>query len=190
MRINKAYVTVGVMLSFFLIIGLAIILGKKNAQVSLNNQPPTQFASNNNTQSIASVGNPAPDFTLTGIDGKQYNLQDLRGKTVILFGMAGWCGECIPEGQALSQIQQNYGDKVQAIGVAFTQGDNKTLLEQYKQTGKVTIPLAVDTDNVGQKYNLTQLDTTYIINRQGVVVYKSEQSMSYQELEQQLQNVL
>jgi thiol-disulfide isomerase/thioredoxin len=38
------------------------------------------------TAALAAVapGQPAPDFTLTGIDGKQYKLSDFRGKNVVL----------------------------------------------------------------------------------------------------------
>lgn len=182
---NKQYITIG----FVIVLVLLAIIGLK----LVNNAASSQALRRAVTTNIAPrtlMGKKAPDFTLTAIDGQQYHLHDLQGKVVVLFGMAGWCGECLPEGQALSQIQSTYQDKVQPIGVAFTKGDNKTLLEEYKQTGKVTIPLAVDTDNVGQKYNLIQLDTTYIINKQGIVVYKSEQSMSYEQLQQQLQSLL
>jgi len=30
------------------------------------------------------VGDPAPDFTLPGSDGKQYSLSDLRGQHVVI----------------------------------------------------------------------------------------------------------
>jgi peroxiredoxin len=186
---NKQYIAIGVVVVVLIlaVVGLKLV---GNTTSTTSSQIVQNTVAVNPTTATLIIGKQAPSFNLTAIDGKQYRLQDMQGKVVILFGMAGWCGECLPEGQALSQIQSTYAGKVQPIGVAFTKGDNKTLLEQYKQTGKVTIPLAVDTDNVGQKYNLTQLDTTYIINKQGIIVYKSEQSMSYQELEQQLQNIL
>lgn len=185
---NKQYIAIGFVIVVLLLVVISLKLVNKKAYTISSQALQNNTVTNTKAQTI--IGKKAPDFTLTAIDGQIYQLQDLQGKIVILFGMAGWCGECLPEGQALSQIQSTYQGKVQPIGVAFTKGDNNTLLEEYKQTGKVTIPLAVDTDNVGQKYNLTQLDTTYIINKQGVVVYKSEQSMSYQQLQQQLQTVL
>ena len=38
------------------------------------------------------VGKPAPDFTVTGPDGKDFKLSDFRGKShlVIVFGRAHW----------------------------------------------------------------------------------------------------
>lgn len=182
---KKRYIVIGLIIVVVAIGSIDIIGGNKAVSIA---QTAQTIPANLTQESL--IGKQAPDFTLTAIDGKQYRLQDMQGKVVILFGMAGWCGECLPEGQALSQIQHTYGNKVQPIGVAFTKGDNKTLLGEYQQTGKVTIPLAVDTDNVGHKYNLTQLDTTYIINKQGIITFKSEQSMTYNQIKQQLDKII
>ena len=35
-------------------------------------------------QAAPDVGEPAPDFTLPGSDGKQYTLSELRGKHVVI----------------------------------------------------------------------------------------------------------
>lgn len=35
-------------------------------------------------QAAPDVGDPAPDFTLPGSDGKQYSLSELRGKHVVI----------------------------------------------------------------------------------------------------------
>ncbi len=143
-------------------------------------------------QTIAvKVGDTAPDFGVTTLDKEIFKLSDNKGKTVILFGMAGWCSTCIPEGRALTKIKQEYSDKgVEIIGVAFTKGDNNDFLNEYKKIGGIDIPVALDTDNVAQKYHLTKLETTYIINKDGVVVYEDEQQTSYDDYKRELDKIL
>lgn len=130
-----------------LIVGLIIVIG---AIVFLT----TKIGSKTNIKQSttlansvsAAVGSVAPDFVLTTLEKETFRLNDKKGKTVIVFGVAGWCGECIPEGKALTQIKKDYTSKgVEIIGVAFTKGDNNELLKQYKQVGGVDIPLALDT---------------------------------------------
>lgn len=142
------------------------------------------------TVQLAAIGRIAPDFTLTDADGKKIALKVMAGTPVILFGMASWCGECIGEGQALTKIQQAYGNKVQIVGVAFTPGDTNATIKEFKQVGSINLPIAVDTDNVTKKYNLVNLDTTYFINKQGIIAYKSEGAMSYSDIQQQLDKLL
>ncbi|TAM62445.1 redoxin domain-containing protein, partial [bacterium] len=40
------------------------------------------------------IGQPAPDFTLTTLDGKRVQLADFRGKTLVLNVWATWCPPC------------------------------------------------------------------------------------------------
>lgn len=179
-----------------ILIFIAVLAAFKAGAISFGGQKNSQTAQAQNvdsaipTHTILVVGQKAPDFTLTDVDGKVFSLNALLGKPVILFGMASWCGECIGEGQDLTKIQQSYGDKVQIIGVAFTQGDTKDTILQFKQIGKVNIPLALDTDHVTQKYQLINLDSTYFINRLGIISYISSQGMNYQDIKEQLDKIL
>ena len=151
----------------------------------------TQSVLTTNNFAAINTGQKAPDFRLTTLDGQAFRLSENKNKTVILFGMAGWCGTCIPEGRNLTRIKQEYSDKgVEIIGVAFTQGDNDEFLKEYKKVGGIDIPLALDTDNVAQKYNLTRLETTYIINNDGIVVYKDEQITSYEDYKKELDKII
>ena len=43
---------------------------------------------------MVSIGDPAPDFTLPGIDGKTYKLNEQKGKVVVLEFIATWCPHC------------------------------------------------------------------------------------------------
>lgn len=159
-------------------------------------QVTTVTALNNSTNTTVpttqvTIGSSAPDFALTTLEKDSFRLSDNKGKTLILFGVAGWCGECIPEGKALTQVKKDYADKgVEIIGVAFTKGDNNEFLKQYKQVGGIDIPLALDTDNVAGKYQITKLETTYIIDKNGKIAYKDDQFTSYDDYKKELDKIL
>src|ERR1700737_4151491 len=40
------------------------------------------------------VGQPAPDFALTTLDGKHVRLADYRGKTLVINVWGSWCPPC------------------------------------------------------------------------------------------------
>lgn len=179
-------------ISLVLLLGIAFFLGSKISSTSSNKQAIAKIASEN-TSSTTSIliGEQAPDFSLTTLDRQSFKLADKKGKTVILFGMAGWCGTCIPEGRALTQIKKDYAGKgVEIIGVAFTKGDNDEFLKEYKKVGGIDIPIALDTDNVTSKYQLTKLETTYIINKDGMIVYKDERTTSYEDYKKELDKII
>jgi len=190
MKVNKLLIG-GLIIGIGAIMFLNAKIGSKT-----DTKQATSFTNSANTNNIVapkavSTGSIAPDFTLTTLDKESFRMSDKKGKTVILFGMAGWCATCIPEGRALTALKREYADKgVEIIGVAFTQGDNDDFLKEYKKIGGIDIPLALDTDNVAQKYNLTRLETTYIINKEGKIVYKDEQSTDEKTYKEELDKIL
>ncbi len=174
-----------------LLIGLAFFFGSKAGRVSNSKQDTSQILSDTRSAPITLLNKQAPDFQLTTLDSQQFRLSDKKGKTVILFGMAGWCSTCIPEGRVLTRIKQEYANKgIEVIGVAFTKGDNDDFLKEFKKVGGIDIPLALDTDNVAQKYNLTRLETTYIISKDGKIVYKDEVTTSYEDYKRELDKII
>lgn len=184
MHTNKLLIISGLVLVAF-----ALFLGAQAGYISFGEDDNTQTLSNTTASSL--IGQQAPDFSLNTLDGNRFRLADLKGKTVILFGMAGWCATCIPEGRILTQIRREYSDKgVEVIGVAFTKGDNEDFLKEFRELGTVNIPLALDTDNVAQKYNLVRLETTYIISKEGVIVYKDELYTGYEDYKRELDKII
>ncbi len=190
MKVDKLLIG-GLIIGIVAIVLLTVKIGSKTdtKQSAILTNPPNE--NRTTTTQAVTIGSSAPDFTLTTLDKETFKLSEKKGKTVIVFGVAGWCGECIPEGKALTQVKKDYVDKgVEIIGVAFTKGDNNDLLKQYKQVGGVDIPLALDTDNVANKYQITKLETTYIINKGGKIVYKDEQFTSYDDYKKELDQIL
>lgn len=64
-------------------------------------------------------GKPAPDFTLTDIDGTSHKLSDYRGKDVIVVFWATWCGPCKLEVPNLKALRQEYSkDKLAILAIS------------------------------------------------------------------------
>lgn len=184
MNTNKLVVIGGIVF-----LGIALFLASKTGYISFGNQDAPQALSSTATPSL--VGKQAPDFNLTTLDGNKFKLADMKRKTIILFGMAGWCATCIPEGRILTKIRQEYSDKgVEIIGVAFTKGDNEEFLKEFTQLGTINIPLALDTDNVASKYQLVRLETTYIIDKDGIIIFKDEKFTSYEDYKRELDKII
>ncbi len=66
------------------------------------------------------IGQPAPDFTLTGIDGGLFTLSeyDTRGKYTVLDFWGSWCGPCIAGIPEMKKQYEQYRNRLELIGIA------------------------------------------------------------------------
>jgi len=93
---------------------------------------------------IVNIGDQAPDFEISTIDGNKMMLSDLKGKVVMLQFTASWCGVCRKEMPYIeSEIWQIHKEKdFVVIGI-----DRDEPLEKVKEFAKktgVTYPMALD----------------------------------------------
>jgi len=143
-----------------------------------------------NVTSLA-VGNPAPDFNVQTIDGQQFSLADHKGKPVIIFAMFGGCGECIPVGQTLNQIQKDYAARgVSVIAIDILKNEPTSTLEQYRDFVQAKFLFVSYNENVVQAYRLTAPEITYVIDKNGNIAYINQKGLSYEQYKQQIEKLL
>lgn len=115
----------------------------------------------------------APDFTLPTLDGKQVTLSDLRGKVVLVNFWATWCPPCVREVPSLVRIYEQY--KTQdfvLLGLNTTYQDDPAKVAQFAANNKISFPILLDaTGEGGAGYGSRLMPTSYLIDREGRIVY-------------------
>jgi thiol-disulfide isomerase/thioredoxin len=92
-------------------------------------------------------GEPAPDVTLTRLDGQPLRLADLAGNVVVLNFWASWCEPCRTEApilQALSEEAAATGEKTVVVGVGIRTDDDEAARQFVIDYG-LTYPIGRDT---------------------------------------------
>jgi len=118
------------------------------------------------------MNSPAPGFSLKDTDGKTTNLEDLKGKVVLLDFWATWCGPCIqamPHIQALSDIYNE--EDVIILGINTWERD-KNKVEPFLKEKKISYRILLDSDNeVVNEYGVSGIPTFFIIDKKGTIRY-------------------
>jgi peroxiredoxin len=122
------------------------------------------------------AGQTAPEFSLKGIDGKIYSLEELRRKGPVLaafFKIS--CPVCQFTFPFLQRLYERYGsDDVTFVGIS--QDDAKATAGFAKQYG-IMFPIALDDKEKGypasNAYGLTNVPTIFLIDADGTVSISS-----------------
>ncbi|TAM61280.1 redoxin domain-containing protein, partial [bacterium] len=121
---------------------------------------------------------PAPDFTLTTLDGKRVQLADFRGKTLVLNVWATWCPPCRLETPDLIASYRALRDgNVAFLGVDDT--EQAPIVRAFIAAKGVPYPIAIDRDrHFSEAYDIRSFPTTYVIDPQGIVRARDVDSLA------------
>ncbi|MGI8616476.1 MAG: TlpA family protein disulfide reductase [Actinomycetota bacterium] len=137
------------------------------------------------------VDTPAPDFELPllGEDGS-LRLSDLRGDVVVLNFWASWCSPCRIEAPDLQAVWQDYRDQgVRFVGV--DELDDTFAAQGFVREFAITYPSVFDpSGSLADDFGFIGLPATYVIDRQGNIVYRFQGFIDGPTLRSSLDEVL
>ncbi len=109
------------------------------------------------------------DLSFLDSDKKQVNLDDYRGKLVLLNFWASWCAPCKEEMPSLDSLQSNKNlNNLQIFPINVGQDNEKKAKDFFEELDIKTLNIYFDTTiTLAKKFQLRGIPTTILINKDG-----------------------
>lgn len=123
----------------------------------------------------AAVGELAPPFALTTLEGKRVTLAELRGEgPVLLYFWATWCWKCKRELPALNRVAAELGPRgLVVLGINVGVNDSPARVRAYRDRHGIAFPLAFDRGGrVSRSFGVWGVPTFMLVDREGVVRFR------------------
>lgn len=136
------------------------------------------------------IGQTAPDISLTTPEGKELSLSSFKGKVVLIDFWASWCGPCRKEMPNVVKAYAKFKNKgFEIFGVSLDM-DKDRWVEAIAKDG-ITWPQVSDLKQWGSSvvklYNIQGIPYTVLLDKEGKILAKN---LRGEELEQKLAEVL
>jgi thiol-disulfide isomerase/thioredoxin len=120
------------------------------------------------------AGQEAPDFEFEAVDGRQIRLSNYRGRAVVVYFWASWCGSCAELAPALRALYDRFHPQgLEILGVSFDR-EREPMLEFVKSDAEPW-PIAFSgrgfwENSIGRLYGAAFAGTAYLVDQNGKFV--------------------
>lgn len=156
----KLFVIIGILVG---VIAAFLTYGRYTTTSGLDEKPPIFVE-----RGSVSDNSPAPNFSLPDTSGNLVNLDDYRGKVVIINFWATWCVPCKEEMPILNNFSLENSENIVVLGINV--GDSMEEVKNFINEVKVTYPILIDLKGVvGITYHVIGYPTTYFVDAAGII---------------------
>lgn len=152
-----------------LYVELASLVRYEHVQATLDNP---QFAEAMAKLEADDAKRQKADFTLTDLQGKSWNLRDLRGKVVLVNFWATWCPPCRKEMPDLDTLYNRFKD--QGFVVLAISDEESAKVAPFISERKISYPVLLDPGRrVNDAFIVEGIPKSFVYDRDGKMVAQS-----------------
>lgn len=150
----------------------------------------SEETNNNEIIEPVELGNQAPDFTITNVDGTDFNLSDFEGeKVIVLEFMNTGCGTCHNfEKNVLKSYYNNTTMPSDVEIISVTQGNEDRNKVADKAQGDWIY--AIGNNEMTEAFDANRSPTVVIIDKEGIISFSKQGPLSEEDLEKQVNSAL
>ena len=116
------------------------------------------------------VGDQAVNFALTDLEGNRIELNDYKGKGVMLNFWGTFCPPCEKEMPIMEKLYQEYKDQGVEI-IAINVDEAEAVVKPFVARYELSFPVVIDKRmRVSDAYGINPLPATFMVNEFGEVV--------------------
>ena len=192
---NSAWIVI-VIIAIAVAIGATIINLKKNESTSeiadkSNNtkvNDPKNSAATQNGPFSEWIGKPAPDFTVTDLEGKQHSISSYIGKNLLVNFWATWCPPCRAEIPHLIELRKQESED--DLAILAISNESKEDVKKFVDAEKMNYTVAT----LGNSYlpkpfiDVEYIPTTFFIDKKGNIKTVKIQSLTLEQIKSVLES--
>lgn len=124
---------------------------------------------------VTKVGQDVPDFSFTTIDGKSYQISELKGKTVLLVFFATWCAPCMKELPLIEkEIWEPYKDRNFML-IALGRDHSMEEIVTFNEKKQFTFPIGPDPEKkIYSKFFTQYIPRNVLVDKNGKIIYQKQ----------------
>jgi len=118
------------------------------------------------------VGQIAPDFTITDMNGEVFSLlEDAADMPIVLDFWATWCPPCVLEFPFLNHFQAAHADEVIVLGITSEEAESEQAIRDFVEERDIIFRVAHDPSReIMESYFVTGIPFVVVIGTDGSVI--------------------
>ncbi len=127
---------------------------------------------NINAEVTLEIGDIPPNYLGRDNDGNDVNLEEHKGKIVVISFWASWCSPCLKELPILENIQNKIGtEKIKVVAINFQEG-RKQYRKIKKHLSALKLTLTHDKrGKIGERFGVEAIPNLFIVGKDGKIIF-------------------